>query len=96
MTGAYLVKTGENHIITSTKHAWDVERMERDYCTMDDFVFEGSKESVRKQIGMAVPPKGAQIIIEAILKTFAGLPYRSVPAKTTNNNGNGIVQEKFF
>lgn len=35
----------------------------------DDFVFIGSKESVRKQIGMAVPCRGAKIIFEAILKT---------------------------
>lgn len=46
----------------------------------DDFVFTGSKESVRKQIGMAVPCKGAQIIFEAILKSFAGIPYESMPA----------------
>ncbi len=46
----------------------------------DDFVFEGSKESVRKQIGMAVPPRGAKIIFEAILKTFAGIEYESMPA----------------
>ena len=46
----------------------------------DDFVFEGSKESVRKQIGMAVPCMGAKIIFEAILKTFAGIPYESMPA----------------
>jgi DNA (cytosine-5)-methyltransferase 1 len=39
----------------------------------------GSKESVRKQIGMAVPVKGAKIIFEAILKTFAGIPYDTVP-----------------
>ena len=44
----------------------------------DSYVFEGSKESVRKQIGMAVPPRGAQIIFEAILKTFAGIPYESM------------------
>lgn len=44
----------------------------------DDYVFEGSKESVRKQIGMAVPPKGAKVIFEAILKTFAGEDYRSI------------------
>jgi DNA (cytosine-5)-methyltransferase 1 len=44
----------------------------------DSFVFEGSKESVRKQIGMAVPPRGARVIFEAILKTFAGVPYASV------------------
>ena len=46
----------------------------------DTFVFEGSKESVRKQIGMAVPCEGAQIIFEAILKTFAGIPYESMEA----------------
>jgi DNA (cytosine-5)-methyltransferase 1 len=45
----------------------------------DDFVFIGSKESVRRQIGMAVPCKGAQVIFEAVLKTFAGIPYESVP-----------------
>ncbi|WP_214731235.1 DNA cytosine methyltransferase [Exiguobacterium sp. s195] len=44
----------------------------------DDFVFVGSKEQVRKQIGMAVPPAGAQIVFEAILKTFAGIEYNSV------------------
>lgn len=48
----------------------------------DDYVFEGAKESVRKQIGMAVPPKGARVIFEAILKTFAGIPYESVDAYT--------------
>ena len=41
----------------------------------DDFVFCGSKESVRRQIGMALPPAGAQVIFEAILKSFAGVPY---------------------
>jgi DNA (cytosine-5)-methyltransferase 1 len=44
----------------------------------DDYEFKGSKESVRKQIGMAVPPRGAQIILEAVLKTFAGIPYNNV------------------
>ena len=44
----------------------------------DDYIFEGSKESVRKQIGMAVPAKGAKIIFEAILKTFAGIEYESI------------------
>lgn len=44
----------------------------------DDYIFEGSKEQVRKQIGMAVPCKGAQIIFTAILETFAGIQYDSV------------------
>lgn len=44
----------------------------------DTFIFEGSKESVRKQIGMAVPCRGAQIIVEAVLNSFAGCEYPSV------------------
>jgi len=32
----------------------------------NDFEFSGSNEAVRGQIGMAVPPLGAQIIFEAI------------------------------
>lgn len=46
----------------------------------DDYVFVGSKEGVRKQIGMAVPCQGARVIFEAVLKTFAGIEYPSVPA----------------
>ena len=46
----------------------------------DSYKFIGSKESVRKQIGMAVPCRGAQIIFEAILKCFAGESYPSVEA----------------
>ena len=45
----------------------------------DDYVFQGSKESVRKQIGMAVPYRGARIIFEAILNSFARVDYPSVP-----------------
>ena len=41
----------------------------------DTYEFKGNKESVRKQIGMAVPCRGAQIIFEAILKSFAGIEY---------------------
>ena len=44
----------------------------------DDFMFCGSKENVRKQIGMAVPPEGMKVIFEALLKTFAGIDYISV------------------
>jgi DNA (cytosine-5)-methyltransferase 1 len=42
----------------------------------DSYVFHGSKESVRRQIGMAVPCAGAKIIFEAILNTFAGIEYK--------------------
>lgn len=46
----------------------------------DGFEFQGSKEEVRKQIGMAVPPEAARILFEAILKTFAKIEYDSVPS----------------
>ncbi|TJX15000.1 DNA cytosine methyltransferase [Tissierella creatinini] len=45
----------------------------------DNYVFKGSKESVRRQIGMAVPAKGAKIIFEAVLRTFAGIDYDFIP-----------------
>jgi len=44
----------------------------------DFFEFKGGKEQVRKQIGMAVPPQGAKIIFESILKSFGGIEYDSV------------------
>lgn len=44
----------------------------------DNFVFKGSKESVRKQIGMAVPVEGVRIILESILKCFGGVEYESI------------------
>ena len=52
----------------------------------DWFTFAGSKEQARKQIGMAVPPEGAKVIFKAILKTFAGVSYKSVKA---NYNSQG-------
>lgn len=56
----------------------------------DDFVFCGSKESIRKQIGMAVPCDGAQIILEALLKTFEGIDYKSVAPSV------GVFEAKSF
>ena len=44
----------------------------------DYYEFVGNYSSVRKQIGMAVPPKGAEIIFRAILNTFAGIDYQSI------------------
>lgn len=49
----------------------------------DTFDFRGNKESVRKQVGMAVPPRGAQVIFEAILNSFAGIEYESVEPSLT-------------
>ena len=43
----------------------------------DNYEFVGSKESVRKQIGMAVPVDGVRIIFEAVLRSFAGISYET-------------------
>ena len=44
----------------------------------DHYEFIGTRENVRRQIGMAVPSDGARIIFEAVLKTMAGISYESV------------------
>jgi DNA (cytosine-5)-methyltransferase 1 len=62
----------------------------------DDFVFEGSKESVRKQIGMAVPPQGARVIVEAVLKSFAHIPYSWVSPKLVNGDLINVNQRRLF
>ncbi len=69
--GTHVYHWSENRALTNRERA-------RLQTFPDDFVFCGSKESVRKQIGMAVPCDGAQVILEALLKTFAGTPYESV------------------
>ena len=46
----------------------------------DWFEFQGSKENVRRQIGMAVPVRGAQIIFEALVNSILGIDYDSTPA----------------
>jgi DNA-methyltransferase (dcm) len=66
--GTHIYHWSENRALTNRERA-------RLQTFPDTYVFSGSKESVRKQIGMAVPCKGAKIIFEAILKTFAGIEY---------------------
>ena len=46
----------------------------------DDYEFVGNYSSVRKQIGMAVPCKLSEIVITAVLNSFAGIDYPSVKA----------------
>ncbi len=46
----------------------------------DDYAFMGDYSSVRKQIGMAVPCRLSEIVITAILNSFAGIKYPSVKA----------------
>ena len=69
--GTHIYHWEENRALTNRERA-------RLQTFPDDFIFYGSSEKVRRQIGMAVPCKGAQIIFEALLKTFAGIPYESI------------------
>ena len=77
--GTHVYHWSENRALTNRERA-------RLQSFPDDFIFEGSKENVRKQIGMAVPPKGAEVIISAVLKTFAGINYDSI--------GSNLVKEE--
>lgn len=49
----------------------------------DRYRFLGSKESVRRQVGMAVPPQGAKVIFEALFRTLNGETYASATANLT-------------
>lgn len=69
--GTHVYHWSENRALTNRERA-------RLQTFPDDFVFYGSKESVRKQIGMAVPCDGAQKILEALLMTLSGRKYDSV------------------
>lgn len=44
----------------------------------DEHKFFGNRDSVRKQIGMAVPVNGARAIFQALFKTMLGLDYASI------------------
>ncbi|MCC7119504.1 MAG: DNA cytosine methyltransferase [Anaerolineales bacterium] len=66
--GTHVYHWKENRALTNRERA-------RLQTFPDEFIFCGSKESVRKQIGMAVPPKGAKIIFDAVLSSFAKIQY---------------------
>lgn len=69
--GTHIYHWAENRALTNRERA-------RLQTFPDNYKFSGSKESVRKQIGMAVPCKGAQIIFEAILNSFANIEYEYI------------------
>lgn len=69
--GTHVYHWRENRALTNRERA-------RLQTFPDDFVFQGSKESVRKQIGMAVPVKGAKVIFDSVLKSFAEVNYPEI------------------
>ena len=52
----------------------------------DSYKFFGDYASVRKQIGMAVPCDLAQIVVTAILNSFAGIDYPWIKANMEDDN----------
>lgn len=71
--GTHMYHWAENRALTNRERA-------RLQTFPDSFEFVGSKESVRKQIGMAIPVLASKKIVTAVLKTLAGIPYDSVEA----------------
>ena len=69
--GTHVYHWTENRALTNRERA-------RLQTFPDNFVFEGGKEVVRRQIGMAVPPEGAKILFEAIAKTLAHIQYEFI------------------
>lgn len=72
--GTHVYHYKENRALTNRERA-------RLQTFPDNFIFYGSKESVRKQIGMAVPPQGIKIIFEALLNSIVGNDYETMEAK---------------
>lgn len=71
--GSHMYHWAQNRALTSRERA-------RLQSFPDDFVFHGRKDSVRKQVGMAVPVKGAEAIFTALFKSFANIDYPSIEA----------------
>ena len=69
--GTHVYHWKENRALTNRERA-------RLQTFPDTFVFVGNKEAVRRQIGMAVPPEGAKVLFEAIVKTLEGIDYEFV------------------
>ncbi len=76
--GTHVYHWSENRALTNRERA-------RLQTFPDTFVFCGSKESVRRQIGMAVPPLGAMVIFDAILNSFASIEYECISPNISEN-----------
>lgn len=71
--GTHVYHWSENRALTNRERA-------RLQGFPDSFIFTGSKESVRKQIGMAVPPPLAFAVVQAIIWSRDEIGYESCPA----------------
>lgn len=59
-----------------------------------EFEFVGNSGSVRRQIGMAVPPEGAAIIFAAVAKTLLGIPYDHVASNLSQMEDAAYIEKK--
>lgn len=66
--GTHMYHWEENRALTNRERA-------RLQTFPDSYYFQGGRESVRKQIGMAIPPEGLRHILMAVLKSFAREEY---------------------
>lgn len=57
----------------------------------DNFIFSGGRGSIRKQIGMAVPPHGAKHIFLALMKTLTNTNYDFINPKFDDDYFNEII-----
>ena len=71
--GTHIYHWRENRALTNRERA-------RLQTFPDNYQFSGSKESVRKQIGMAIPPDAAKVIFLALFKSQVGLKYDGIPS----------------
>lgn len=69
--GTHVYHWSENRALTNREKA-------RLQTFPDNFIFEGQKSAVKKQIGMAVPPEASRILFEAIIKTLQKDSYEFV------------------
>lgn len=83
--GTHVYHWEENRALTNRERA-------RLQTFPDSYAFMGSKESVRKQIGMAVPPLGAKVVFTALFNTFQGIDYASVPSNMMNYLSSALDQ----
>ncbi|GAA2937923.1 DNA cytosine methyltransferase [Microbacterium luteolum] len=76
--GSHMYHWSQNRALTNRERA-------RLQSFPDSFVFHGLKDSVRKQVGMAVPVKGAEAIFTALFKSFADIDYPAIEANVDVN-----------
>lgn len=56
----------------------------------DEYEFVGGRDSVRRQIGMAVPVEGAEVVFSSLFKSFLGIDYETMQTNLPRSVANVI------